>query len=156
MKKIICALLLLGFGLGAHAKEKVTKRRDKFRFGYDFVQQTTVIMGGEDGEIWSIDVVCKFKGSQKCIPTHSIKKGGHDGIDHYLGEYTKAEWRVAEKLMAIGDQRIEQGENQGVESRVVKFVHQDQLYTRIFRYKWHTEDSGEITSILDISQKNRL
>jgi hypothetical protein len=90
------------------AKEKVTKQRDKLRFGYGTVKSAVVKNTDVDGNVTieSIEIQCFNKGLMKCRASGIANSGATNELDVFSEEFTLAERAVAERVLLDGDGQI--------------------------------------------------
>jgi|GEM_PF-3498964 len=154
MKKLILltgAISLFALNVSA-TKPEVTKTRDKWRFGYGDVYQTsTGTLNQETGEliIDQIEVNCFGGGSTKCRANSNLAVPEISGLPSYTG----AEAGVAQSILDDGDDDIDAGIVSGTISTTQVFynVSSGKSYTRTFTYSWFTNPNLSVNSQLNIS-----
>jgi hypothetical protein len=157
MKKIIMITLALVLGVTmCFGKPKVKKHRDRIRLGgYLKVQSQTVTLVDANGmEIVSKHIFCEGDGDMRC-------RDQNLGIlDTELdwetpSEYTVSEKAVAQGIIDLGDNDIDNGSTSGTRTSTVQFldVVTSTYYYRTFTYTWTSNVLNEVESVLDISNK---
>lgn len=157
-KKLLITLMLFASITVLFGKEKVKKHRDQIRInGFNQVRvEQTLMVEPSTGEIVVIrkDIYCDGAGDMKC-KDQSIALGGTELDFENPSEYTQSEKIEAQSVIDLGDLDIDSGISSGSRSKVVQFynVVTGTFYFRTFSYVWITNALGQVTSVLDISEK---
>jgi hypothetical protein len=157
MKRIIMITLALALGVTmCFAKPKVKKHRDRIRLnGYLKVQTESVtLVDGNGTEFVSKHIFCEGAGDMRCRDQNlSILDTELDW--ETTSEYTGSEKAVAQGIIDLGDNDIDNGSTGGSRTSTVQFfdVVTNTYYYRTFTYTWVSNVLNEVESVLDISNK---